>query len=372
MRIAIDTRTLSTPKTGDRTVTLGLVRALAPLAEAGGHRLLLIGQEPPPEGLLPASPAYEVHVAPRPRGYRWMLAAFPKVCREARADVALIHYMAPLSLPCPFATIIHDTVWRSLPATFPWRDRLLLNTFIPGTIRRAAAVIAVSEFARGEIARHYPHAAGKLHVVPNAIDTAYRPVTDEAERQRVRAQYGLPEGYILSVGVLQPRKNVQGLLEAHGQMRPDLRSRHPLVIAGKRGWMVEALLAAAQGMEQSVQFIGYVADADLPALYSMASCFVYPSLYEGFGLPPLEAMACGTPVITSNVASLPEVCGEAALLVEPSRAGEITAAMERVLTDETLRGRMIERGRRQAARFDWTDSARRLLEVLGQVASPGR
>ncbi|MBU0609233.1 MAG: glycosyltransferase family 4 protein [Armatimonadetes bacterium] len=380
MRIAIDTRTLNSPKTGDRTVTLGLVKGLIGLAEAEGLELVLVGQEAPPEGLLPEAEAVRVHVAPKPRGYRWMLSAFPRVCREVGADVALIHYMGPFRSPCPFVTIIHDTVWRSLPETFPWRDRLIMNALIPGTIRRAAAVVAVSEFTRSEVERYYPAAKGKLHVVPNAIDERYRPVTEEAEQRRVRERCGLPERYVLSVGVLQPRKNVEGLIEAYGRLPEEVREGCGLVIAGKKGWMVERLVAVGDrsytGPKTAVgdrsytdtffhpRFIGYVADEDLPALYSMAACFVYPSLYEGFGLPPLEAMACGTPVVTSNVASLPEVCGEAALLVDPREVSEIAEAMARVLTDEALRVRMIEAGRAQAGRYDWRESARRLVGVL--------
>lgn len=367
MRIAIDIRTLNAPKTGDRAVTLGLVKGLAHLAEQEGLELILIGQEPPPEGLLPESPAISVHLAPRPRGYRWMISAFPRACQAVGADVAIIQYMGPFRSPCPFVTFIHDTVWRTMARTFPWRDALILNSFIPGTIKRAAAVITGSEFAHSEIARHYPAAQGKLHVVPYAIDERFQPVTDEAELSRVLQQYSLPERYILSVGVLQPRKNLQGLLEAYGMMRPDLQGRYPLVITGKKGWMVDQLLSMAKGLGERIIFTGYVPDEDLPALYTMASCFVYPSLYEGFGLPPLEAMACGAPVITSNAASLPEVTGRAALLIDPNRPGEISAAMERVLTDESLRAELIAKGHARAAQFDWTDSARRLLGVLREL-----
>jgi glycosyltransferase involved in cell wall biosynthesis len=169
------------------------------------------------------------------------------------------------------------------------------------------------------------------------------------------------------VGVLQPRKNVAGLVAAYRLLPPELQASHRLVITGKPGWMTGGLATLAQELGEAVKLTGYVPDEDLPVLYSMADCLAYPSLYEGFGLPPLEAMACGTPVVTSNVASLPEVCGDAALLVDPSSVTEISAALQRVLTDAALRTQMIERGRDQAARFDWTTSARRLLSVLRGV-----
>lgn len=376
MRIAIDIRTLYAPKTGDRSVALGLIKGLTRIAAQERLELLLIGQDPLPQGLPglyeelrltdlpPGTPPLQFHLSPRPTGRRWMLSAFPKACRELRADVAIVQYMGPLRSPCPFVTLIHDTVWRSMPETFPWRDRLILNTFIPPTLKRAAAVVTGTEFAAGEIRRHYPAAAGKLHVVPYAIDEAYRPVLDSAELQRVRQAHSLPDRYILSVGVLQPRKNVQGLLEAYAALPEDLRQQVRLVITGKKGWLTKNLLTVPESIADQVHFTGYIPDEDLPALYTMASCFAYPSFYEGFGLPPLEAMACGAPVIISDRASLPEVCGEAALIINPDRPDELCAAMERVLTDDALRSEMIARGRIQAARYDWVTSARGLVKVL--------
>jgi glycosyltransferase involved in cell wall biosynthesis len=368
MRIAIDARTLSSPKTGDRTVTLGLARGLTRLAEQERLELILIGQEPPPDGLLPDSPAISQHLAPRPRGYRWMLSAFPRALAAVKADVAVIQYMGPFRAPCPFVTFIHDTVWRTMPGTFPWRDALILNTFIPGTIRRAAAVLTGSDFARSEIARHYPAARDKLHIVPYAADERFQPVMDPVELARVQQAHKLPERFILSVGVLQPRKNIEGLLEAYALLSPELRSQYQLVITGKTGWMADRLRVAASETE-GVDFTGYVPDEDLPALYSLADLFVYPSFYEGFGLPPLEAMACGTPVIASNAASLPEVVDDAALLVDPHQPRDLAAAMTQVLTDDARGEDLITRGLARAAQFDWTASAQQLLKTLRAVAT---
>lgn len=369
MRIAIDIRTLTLPKTGDRTVCLGFVKGLAAIAEAEGLELALIGRKAPPDGLLPQSHAITIHMAGRPQGYLWMQRAFPRACRHTQADVALIQYMGPFRSPCPFVTLIHDTVWRTMPQTFPKRNRLVLDLFIPGTIRRAAAVVAGSAFAVGEIERHFPRATGKTHVVPYAIDDIFRPVTDPARLAEVRARYGLPEKYILSVGLLQPRKNVEGLIEAYRMLihAEELR-QYGLVITGKKGWMTGPLLAAAESLGNAVTFTGYVPDEDLPALYTMASCFVYPSLYEGFGLPPLEAMACGTPVVTSNVASLPEVCGDAATLVPPQDHRAIAAAVLQALTEQHVRESMVRRGLEQAAKYNWVESARRLVRVLREAA----
>jgi glycosyltransferase involved in cell wall biosynthesis len=365
MRIAIDARTLTSPKTGDRTVTLGFIKGLAALQEEAGLELALITHEPISRDLLPPA-RFIHHVMSHPGGYRWMLQAFPSALAQLRADVALIQYMGPFRAPCPIVTTIHDTVWRTMPKTFPWRDRLVLNAFIPGTIRRAAAITTGSEFARGEILRHYPAAAGKTHVVPYAADERFSPVVDELVLQSVRSRYRLPDRFILSVGVLQPRKNVEGLIRAYAMLPEALRREYSLVIAGKRGWLDAHLPHLAEQVGSGIVFTGYVSDDELPALYSLASCFAYPSFYEGFGLPPLEAMACGTPVVSSSAASLPEVTGAAALLADPD-VDSLCAAITQVLTDSALREELRTKGLQQAARFSWTDSAHRLLSVLRQV-----
>lgn len=367
MRIAIDARTLTSPKTGDRTVTLGFIKGLAELQGAAGLELALVSQEPIAETLLPQG-QFLRHVAPRPGGYRWMLQAFPRALAQLRADVALIQYMGPLSAPCPIVTTIHDTVWRTMPGTFPWKDRLVLNAFLPGTIRRAAAITTGSEFARSEILRNFPAAAGKTHVVPYAVDEGFRRVTDEVRLSELRRKYALPERFILSVGVLQPRKNIEGLIHAYAMLPENLREQYSLVITGKRGWLDAALPHLAQKAGSGIVFTGYVDDGELPALYSLASCFAYPSFYEGFGLPPLEAMACGTPVVTSTAASLPEVTGGAALLVDPADTAALSAALAEILTDPAKCDELVEAGLRRAAEFSWINSARQLLPILQRAA----
>lgn len=381
MRIAIDARTLTSPKTGDRTVARGFIKGLAGLSRDEQLEVVLIAQEALPQdlpGLLdqiglaslpPDTPPLEYHVEPRPRGYLWTLRAFPRALRQVRADVGLIQYMGPFSAPCPIVTSIHDTVWRTMPETFPPRDRIVLNAFIPGTIRRAAAVTTGSSFAREEILRHYPQAAGKLHIVPYAVDEAYAPVTDQQRLDEVRRKYSLPERFILSVGVLQPRKNIAGLMAAYQLLEPELRREYALVITGKQGWLADNLPDLAREVGEGVLFTGYVDDAELPALYTLASCFAYPSLYEGFGLPPVEAMACGTPVVTSTAASLPEVTGGAALLVDPHDVEALSGAIARVLQERELRDELVARGFARACELTWENSARALLQVLRQVAA---
>jgi glycosyltransferase involved in cell wall biosynthesis len=314
--------------------------------------------------LLPPGGQFTQIVIPHPDGYFWMQQAFPRALLESGADVALIQYMGPFHAPCPIVTSIHDTVWRTLPETFPWKDRMILDAFIPGTIRHAAAVTTGSEFARDEILLYYPHAAGKLHVVPYAVDERFRPVTEETRLGQVKRKYELPDKFLLSVGVLQPRKNVEGLIAAYQELPEELRSECSLVITGKHGWLTENVPALAREAGPGVIFTGYVEDDELPALYTLATCFVYPSFYEGFGLPPLEAMACGTPAIVSNAASLPEVTAGAGLLVDPHDVPSLTEAIQHVLTDEDLRQRLRARGLERVKSLTWELSARKLLAVL--------
>lgn len=371
MRIAFDARTLNAPKTGDRTVTLGLLHGMCALAEREDLELIAVSDRPVAAGLLPETPRLGVHVAAWPRGYAWTLLAFPRALRSVGADIAVLQYMAPLRLPCPFTTFIHDTVWRSMPQTFPWRDRVLLDAFIPATIAHAAAVCTGSAFAAGEIIGHYPQATGKVHVIPYGIEARYRPVTDDEELQRVRAKYDLPARFILSVGVLQPRKNVEGLVRAYQRLPLGLRESHGLVVVGRPGWLVGHLPNLVSTAGPGVHFTGYVEDGDLPALYTLAECFAYPSLYEGYGLPPLEAMACGTPVLTSDAASLPEVAAGAALCVNPTDVGAVSEGLARLLTDAALRQELIARGHERAAELTWEGAARALLAVLRAVTAAG-
>jgi glycosyltransferase involved in cell wall biosynthesis len=205
-------------------------------------------------------------------------------------------------------------------------------------------------------------------VIACGIDPQFKPVADEDVRQGVLARYGIDRPYLLYVGGINARKNIARLFEAYAQVR----ATHPdviLVVAGKRQWQTGEIDAAFRrfNLEDQVHFTGYVDDRDLPALYSAAELFVFPSLYEGFGLPPLEAMACGTPVVTSNASSLPEVVGDAALTVDPYDVDGLAAAIKHALTDEDLRVELRRRGVARAAQFTWQRAARETLAVYAQV-----
>jgi glycosyltransferase involved in cell wall biosynthesis len=213
----------------------------------------------------------------------------------------------------------------------------------------------------------------KISVIHCGVEPRFRRMTDAADGETlatVRRKYDLPQRFILSVGTIQPRKNLARLAEAFDMLnaqRPTLD--WDLVIAGGKGWLYDGVFeqVKASGLESRVHFIGFVNDADLPALYNLAGLFAFPSLYEGFGLPPLEAMACGTPVVCSKASSLPEVVGDAALTVDPLDVTELAEAMRRAIEDESLRSSLVQRGLMRATRFTWSKAAEELLKVYSHV-----
>jgi len=262
---------------------------------------------------------------------------------------------------------LYDVAFALRPETHTRPNRWFLSLMMPRFLRAADALIAISECSKRDAARLYGIEPAKIRVIYLAADRRFRPASTP-EQAAARARYELPARYILFVGAIEPRKNLSMLLDAYAPLLsedPELR----LVIAGPYGWLYAPFLKRldALGLRERVIFPGWVAGEDLPALYSAAEAFVYPSLYEGFGLPVLEALACGTPAVCSDTSSLPEVAGDAALLVAPDDTAGWTAALRRVLNDATLRAEMRARGVRQAARFSWDETARRTLEVYREL-----
>lgn len=262
---------------------------------------------------------------------------------------------------------LHDLSFLTCPETHLPSNRWFLRVAVPVFLRRADAVICISDHTKRDAVRYYGLDDPKVFVVPEGVDERFGPVSDE-QTAAVRARYSLPESFILFVGTIEPRKNLVTLLDAFHALRSEGRPER-LVIVGRKGWLHEATFARVRelGLESEVLFLGYVADEDLPALFGAASVFAFPSLYEGFGLPPLEAMSCGTPVVCSDSSSLPEVCGDSAILVPPRDARALANALRRVLEDPALRGDLRERGIKQAAKFTWRQAAASTAEVYRTV-----
>jgi len=241
-----------------------------------------------------------------------------------------------------------------------------LNKWVPYSARKAHHVIAVSEATRRDLIELYHISPAKITVLYHGISPAFRRVEDAGTLAAIRHKYGLAERpFVLSVGTIQPRKNYRRLIQAFAHLDESLA----LVIAGSKGWHYEDVFGevSRQGLAERVHFLGFVADADLPALYSAASLFVYPSLYEGFGLPVLEAMTCGTPVVASNQSALPEVVGQAGLLVDPRDVKALAAAMSRLLADKDLHQKLAQAGHVRAANFTWGNMAVKLIALYQQL-----
>jgi len=236
-------------------------------------------------------------------------------------------------------------------------------------IERADALIAVSESTRRDLIERMGAPADRIVVTREAADPGLARVTDAARLAAVRRRYELPERFILFLGAMEPRKNVLRLIEAFATLRPALRRETVLVVAGAHGWLNDSVRerVGKLGLAESVRFPGYIAGDDVAALYSLATVFAYPSMWEGFGLPVLEAMACGTPVLTSDVSALPEVAGDAALLVSPTDVEAIADGLTRLLDDAALRADLAARGLRRAAAFSWERCARETLAVYTSV-----
>lgn len=370
-RIVVDVSPAVHHRAGLGRYAAELVKALIPLLpgrlgifyhDAGRADLF------PPLNALPARP----HPWPaKPWRLRVMLAHLLGRPMDALIGPACLFHATDHLLP-PFRALpsvftLHDLIFRLYPETHMPLNRWFLTLMMPRFLRRADAVIAVSECTRRDAVRWYRIPEERIHVIYEGVDARFRPASPEAIAA-LRLRYPLPDRFILYVGTIEPRKNLPTLFAAYQRLLerwPDLG----LVVAGKPGWLTEGTFRAlrALGLEGRVRFLGYVPDEDLPALYSAATVFAFPSLYEGFGLPPLEAMACGTPVVVSDASSLPEVVGEAGLRVPPDRPGDWAAALAAVLSDESLRAYLREAGLRRAARFHWSEAARRTVEVYEGV-----
>jgi glycosyltransferase involved in cell wall biosynthesis len=270
------------------------------------------------------------------------------------------HYTTPLA-PGRWRRVItfHDVTFFLLPQRYPILRRLYFQGASHAGARLADLVIAVSETVKGDVVRHLGLAAEKVRVVPLAPGPGFQPLEDPARMEAVRDRYRLPPRFILNVGTLEPGKNQATLVRAFHRLKGQ-GLEQGLVIAGQKGWMYEKLfrLVDGLGLGKDVRFVGHLPEADLAAVYNMADLFVFPSLYEGFGLPPLEAMACGLPVVASNAPALAEVLNGAALLVNPSDVDALAEAAARALRDKRLRSRLRRQGLERASQFSWQRTAR--------------
>lgn len=372
MHIAIDAHSVGARLGGNETYATNLIESLAEIDQANRYTLYVTKQSAVAR-FADRWPNFKVRqTLPHTPLVRIPITLSAEL-RKNPVDLLHVQYTAPPLAPCPVVVTIHDLSFEHLPETFKRRSRAQLRLTVRRTARRAAHVITLSEYSRQDINQTYGIPLDRISVTPAAAPASYARVINEIELQPVREKYGIKRDYILSLCSIQPRKNLVRLIEAYSF----LRERHPrielpqLVIAGKKGWLEhDVFRAAAQSVAtRDIVFTGYVSDEELPALYSGALCFVYPSYFEGFGLPIIEAMQCGCPVIAGSLTSVPEVVGEAGVLIDPFSAESIATAMHSLIANTAARNDLRKRGLERAKKFDWQRTAKLTLQVYEQIAT---
>jgi glycosyltransferase involved in cell wall biosynthesis len=299
----------------------------------------------------------------------WHVAAALRANRGCDAFLSTNSYLTAWMLRVPTAVVVYDLV-AFMPEMRPQaRAARIERATIGPAVRRARRLLCISAATESDLIERFPRATGKTAVVPLAADDRFGAHHQEARLAAVARRHGVePHGYVLATGTLEPRKNLLRLIRAHSALPDDLRDRYPLLIVGPRGWEADEILAAAGGSEGSARLAGFVSDEDLASLYAACAIFAYPSLYEGFGLPVLEAMAAGAAVLTSNLSSLPEVAGDAAVFVDPLAEDNITAMLESLLLSPDKRATLARHGRVHAASFSWERVAQGILGELESIA----
>lgn len=376
MEITIDARPLLEPRTGVETFLWHSLRHMTALEPSHTYRLLLDRESPRGAGWSAACSAVLVRRTRWiPRGLMdgWMLWDVPRYLRQ---DPAGCFFSASTKFPphcVPTVVTVHDLGWRFLPRVHQKSQVLKQWLWQVAAVRWADRLLAVSEATRRDLLRAFPQAGDRVRVLPEGVAPIFQVRHDAAELARLKERYGIVGSYVLAVGTVSPKKNLCRLLQAHKQLLAGGAWEQTLVIVGKPGWMMDEILRMAKQVElrERVRFTGHVPDEHLVHLYNGATACVNVSLYEGFGLPVLEAMACGVPTVVSGTTSLPEVAGDAACLVDPVSVDSIARGMRAVVADSVLRTTLIARGLKRAQEFSWDRLGRGLLDILAEVDRSG-
>ena len=376
MRIGIDYTAAVRQGAGIGRYTRNLIRTLADLDAKNQYKLFVAGGWGRGDGL--GSWPINFSICSVPLSDRWVSVLWqrlrlPLPIQALTGPLDLFHspdFVLPPTGHAPAILTVHDLSFLRVPEFFVPGFREYLETAVLRAVKRARHILADSANTRRDLIELMAVEPERVSILYPGVESRFQPVNDAEALERVRVCYGLPERFILGLGTLQPRKNFNGLIDAFrcllatGGAESQIPDLH-LVIVGGRGWMYQDILALAKGygLEERVHFPGFVADSDLPALYSLASVFAFPSWYEGFGLPVLESMACGTPVVTADNSSLPEVVGEAGLMVAAGDSAALAEAIGQLIIDQDLRARLVPAGRQHAKSFTWESAGKCLLNL---------
>lgn len=365
MHIGFDAHSIGTGLGGNETYASNLIEALAEVDTQNRYTLYVTRQEAIDRyahrwpnvtirKTLPHTPLVRIPLT---------LAA---ELRRRPIDILHVQYTAPPLAPCDTVVMIHDLSFEHIPETFKRRSWMQLRLTVRRTARSASHILTDSEYSRQDILRTYRLPPERVTTTPLAASSRFKPVHDRG----VLDKYGISGDYILAVGSIQPRKNIARLIRGYTRMLSQHSDNAPrLVIVGKRAWLFEDTIRAAaiSSANDKILFTGYVPERELAALYTGALCFAYPSYFEGFGIPLLEAMRCGTPTITSDRTCFPEVVGDASLIIDPFDEESIAAGLWRMISDVALREQLRSRGFVQSSLFDWRKTARLTLDVYEEV-----
>ncbi|MEA3338045.1 MAG: glycosyltransferase family 1 protein [Chloroflexota bacterium] len=356
--------------------TRGLVNALAPLLDKHKVTLLVFGS--PPEGLVKAPDGMDVRIVPI--ASRWLTIGWHRLKVPLPVDwlssPSDLYHASDFALPpvrrAKTLLTIHDLSFLTVPEYADERLRCFLANTVPHSVRRANHILADSKSTKRDLVDLMNVDEEQITVVYPGVDHRFQPLTNSPGLQIVREKYGLGRApFILGVSTLEPRKNWPGLIRSWDRLRRETDHPHRLVIAGGKGWLTNEIFRVADESDfrEDITFTGFVEDADLPHLYSAADLFALPTWYEGFGIPVVEAMACGTPVVCSDNSSLPEAAGDAALLVDAADEVGLISAMRLLIENDSLRSELRQRGLAQARRFTWESAAQTLLSTYERVFS---
>ncbi len=366
MRLALDGRALCGPNTGDRTYWLSLVRALRRIRP--DWEITVLTRIPIPPATASRLEGATIRTVYAVSDRVWTLFTLPRIVAHGY-DLMHTQYTTPLRCDVPAVTTVHDISFRLHPNLFPLKHRLLLNSSVPPSMRRAAHVITDSYASRYDIIRAYGLPENKVTAIWLAHDESFSPQQQENDRALVNQWVRTEAPYVLAVGVLQPRKNLPLLVETFGVARRRADLPHRLVLVGKSGWNMASIHEVIRRYQMSdrVIFTGYLPDEVLPSLYRLADLFVFPSKYEGFGLPPLEAMACGVPTIASDAPAMSEVIASGGRLVDPYDSSAWSDAIVEALQNRQLRQEMSQKAIERATVFSWQKTALHTVEVYERV-----
>lgn len=372
MRIAINTRFLLKDKLeGIGWFTYEVVKRL--VRRHPEHDFFFLFDRPYHDDFIFSDNVTPLIVSPPARHpvlfYTWFEWSVPKVLKQHKVDFFIsTDNFCSLRTKVPTILVVHDIAFKHFPSQVRSRDLRYYNYFMPKYLKRAEQILTVSQYTKEDMVKTFQVAPEKITVACNGVRSAFQPISSE-KQAKVRLTYANGQPYFFYIGSVNPRKNVARLIQAFDQFKSQTTSQMKLLIAGRMGWRTSAVTEAYKHSKYKadITFLGYVADEQLPLLMGSAFALTYVSLFEGFGVPLLEAMHAEVPIITSNVSSMPEVVGEAALLVDPDSVNEISVAMQQIYEDAQLRSKLVEKGKSQRNQFSWdaaTDALEHCIEMI--------